>query len=377
MAVTKISIRIGSFNCWSLKSSVVDISKCCNLIDLLVLQGTWLRPEEVRIIIRLNVDFHGIGWSVMKNNIKLCGRPFGDLGIIWRKSLGNTKFKVVLAKDRFCVSKFKLNDVKFYIVNVYMPCGSNVIEKVVEYNEVVGDIKYALDCVCGKAVKVIILGDFNASVDNGKLQVWKDFCEDKYFVMVDTRMLSEGTYTYESGDSRRSWIDHILVSNNLVRSVKSCNVYYEHVCSDHFVINCAIEFDSCGVGIDATNIVESRLINSVLKVRWDRLSEADVKMYKQRVDYYLRKVAVSVCCVSILEGHAFNVCGCLKMVDDNHLKCVTFITLASKMLSFKPALIVFQVLCKKISKFLIRSLGGMIMRLTCIKLLGMLILRGI
>ena len=52
-----------------------------------------------------------------------------------------------------------------------------------------------------------------------------------------------------------------------------------------FGINCAIEFDSCGVGIDATNVVESCLINPVLKVRCDRLSEADVNMYKQRVDY--------------------------------------------------------------------------------------------
>ena len=107
--------------------------------------------------------------------------------------------------------------------------------------------------------------------------------------MVDTRMLPENTYTYESGDGRRSWIDHILVSNNLVKSVKSCNVYYKHVCSDHFVINCAIEFDTCRDGNDATTVVESRLINPVLKVRWKRLIEAGVNMYSQRVDYYLRK----------------------------------------------------------------------------------------
>ena len=104
----------------------------------------------------------------------------------------------------------------------------------------------------------------------------------------------------------------------------SCNVYYEHVCSDHFVINCAIEFDSCEVGIDVTNVVESRLINPVLKVRWDRLSKANGNVYWQRVDYYLRKVAIPVCCSSIMEGHTFNACGCLKLADANHLKCVTF-----------------------------------------------------
>ena len=87
MASTITSIRNGSFNCRSLKSSVLDVSKCCNLIEILVLQETWLRPEEVGIVNRLNVDFHGIGWSAMKNGIKLCGRPFGGLGIIWRKSL--------------------------------------------------------------------------------------------------------------------------------------------------------------------------------------------------------------------------------------------------------------------------------------------------
>ena len=82
MAPIKASIRIGSFNCRSLKSSVLDISKCCNLIDILVLQETWLRPEEVGIVNILNVDFHGISWSAMKNDIKLCGYPFGGLGII-------------------------------------------------------------------------------------------------------------------------------------------------------------------------------------------------------------------------------------------------------------------------------------------------------
>ena len=82
MAATKTSVRIGLFNCRSLKSSVLEISKCCNLIDILVLQEVWLRPEEVGIVNRLNVDFHDIGWSAMKNDIKLCGRPFGGLGII-------------------------------------------------------------------------------------------------------------------------------------------------------------------------------------------------------------------------------------------------------------------------------------------------------
>ena len=85
--------------------------------------------------------------------------------------MGNIKLKVEFAKDRFCVCEFQLNDVTFYIVNVYLPCTSNVIEKVLEYNEVVGDVKYALDCVCGNAAKVIILGDLIAYVDNGKLQV--------------------------------------------------------------------------------------------------------------------------------------------------------------------------------------------------------------
>ena len=82
MAATKTSVRIGSFNCRSLKSSVLEISKCCNLIDILVLQEAWLRPEEVGIVNRLNVDFHDIGWSAIKSDIKLCGRPFGGLSII-------------------------------------------------------------------------------------------------------------------------------------------------------------------------------------------------------------------------------------------------------------------------------------------------------
>ena len=35
-------------------------------------------------------------------------------------------------------------------------------------------------------------------------------------------------------------------------------------------------------------------------------------------------MAVPVFCASILEGHTFNVCGCLKLADANHLQCETF-----------------------------------------------------
>lgn len=92
-------LRVISFNCQSLKSYLSAVQTPCNSNDIIRLQETWLRPDEVGILNTIHSDFMASGLSSMEeamHNEHLVGRPYAGIKILWRKSIAP---KPVLVDD--------------------------------------------------------------------------------------------------------------------------------------------------------------------------------------------------------------------------------------------------------------------------------------
>ena len=83
------SLRVTSYNCGNLKSSIENVRQLCDTHDIIFLQETWLSNDELSILKCLRADFYADGVSAMDTTSGiLIGRPFGCIGILWRKSIG-------------------------------------------------------------------------------------------------------------------------------------------------------------------------------------------------------------------------------------------------------------------------------------------------
>ena len=60
----------------------------CKQFDIILLQETWLYPDELTLVSNLCEGFISFSLSSMSINEKLVkGRPHGGISIMWRKSI--------------------------------------------------------------------------------------------------------------------------------------------------------------------------------------------------------------------------------------------------------------------------------------------------
>ena len=76
LLTTSYSLRVTSYDCRNLKSSIDNVRQLCDTHDIIFLQETWLTN-----------DADGVSAMDTTSGI-LIGRPFGGIGILWRKSIG-------------------------------------------------------------------------------------------------------------------------------------------------------------------------------------------------------------------------------------------------------------------------------------------------
>ena len=94
-------LSTSSYNCKNIKSSIDNVMQLCDVNDIVFLQETWLTHDELYVMKSpsLHPDFFADGVSAMDTS---CGmikvRPFGGIGILWRKSIGS------------CIHTHKYND---------------------------------------------------------------------------------------------------------------------------------------------------------------------------------------------------------------------------------------------------------------------------
>lgn len=80
------NITLCTYNCRSVKSSVIELQELCAKSDLVCLQEHWLLPNEVSLLSHISADFLAVGSSAVDTSEDiLTGRPYGGTAILCRK----------------------------------------------------------------------------------------------------------------------------------------------------------------------------------------------------------------------------------------------------------------------------------------------------
>jgi hypothetical protein len=238
----------------------------------------------------------------------LRGRPHGGTAILWRKDLGGGK--VIETEDsRFMCFEFLSGSAAILFINSYMPCDS--ADNLDEFLYYLAKVNSVIDN--HPSLHSCIIGDFNANFSNGCKSLFgkelSKFCEHENFVIADRLLCVNNTFTFFSeAHNSVSWLDHVIVSNNLFDAVSNINVDNSFITSDHFPMS--ITFDVSYARVDCGHFNNG---TSISKVPWDRLSKDDLCNFKQKSDYNLQ---------SVILNHSLLLCDDVNCKDPAHSNAI-------------------------------------------------------
>ena len=313
---TSNTLKVVTFNCKNLKSSVDEIRSLCSKCDVLVLQETWLLDCDLSMLDKIDSNFYGQGISAVDVNTKILqGRPHGGIAILWRKKL-STKCNIVNFDHRIIGLKFECNGASYLIVNVYLPysCDKNFDEFLYYLNK----IKYIVDESCDDFI--YILGDYNSDVTktNGVIRhkfgsELDLFVKQEDYSIVDVKMIQDNNcYTYYSNQCQtNSWIDHILCPKQFENLIVKTEILFDYVSSDHHPLLVEIE---CRLNDTVTLSEMSDNTSTSKKIKWNELSSEEIDKYRTNTECNLKNVKLN---------HELLLCDNPKCNDPGHATAIT------------------------------------------------------
>ena len=233
-------MRITSFNCKNLKSSIHEVQQLCSVSDIVLLQETWLAKDELTTLNNVHSDFYGRGVSSMDtSSCILRGLPYGGLAVLWRKTI--SEVSITDMDDLMCI-EVKWKKTHFALINVYLPVDNtqnfdDFLQYIAKINDFVQNYKSPYIAICG---------DFNANIQSNsssrfgrKLQ---EYCHDENLVIADQLMCPDSSFTFLSEAHHSvSWLDHIVTTNNVLPLIKEISISYNYVSSDHYPIHAVLD----------------------------------------------------------------------------------------------------------------------------------------
>ncbi len=245
------NVKITSYNLHGFDIGLPFLKTLCSEFDFILVQEHWLLSSQLFKLGSVDNDFSFFAISAMDHKSQcgiLKGRPFGGVGILWRKKFGN--LVEVINKDtegRALTVKFNcnINEKCLLITCVYFPCSDTPAN----YKASVGPVHaYITDVLESFPNSLhLIAGDFNFQCCYGDLgyETFKACCiPDVQFDVID------------AGD-------------NL---------------SDHLPISCLLSCDMC---CDISKFSNNSSIH--YRERWDN---ADIVLYYHLTGCYLQQIHV-------------------------------------------------------------------------------------
>ena len=286
MAYNNDCLRLCSFNCRSIKSSITDVNYLCDVHDIVFLQEHWLLPHELNLLANLHDDFFGVGSSAVDTSSgMLVGRPFGGTAILYRKSL-NSVIKIVSTSSWGITALLLHSEVgPVLCCNIYMPTDYGTIDCLDEYTDMCSKISalYADN----DAAFLLVAGDFNCGINSRFYYMFSQFCHDNQLICSDYARLTDAV-TYCSDDGlRQSWIDHVVCSAPVDRLIYSLTVADNIVSSDHKPVSVVFS-DLIPRNKTCLQFTGHKLPARV--VNWAKADNIHISRYQQRLDEYLRCV---------------------------------------------------------------------------------------
>ena len=281
-------LKICSFNVHGVKNCNWQyLRKVVSEHHFALIQEHWLIPSEFHLFEDHLPNVNVICSSGIDETKLLRGRPHGGCAIIWHSDLNCSVVPVEIENERICAVRANIDGLDIFLASIYMPCDtlSDVHSNVV-FVDTLNDISSLVESLGINAV--ICGGDFNTDLRRSRslhTKSLRSFVESENFMLLaDVPSRYDVEYTYESkSNGARSIIDHFLVTLNLVEMIDNvtCKLDVDNA-SDHNVL-------SLGVNIAADTVHHNARTEE--RLRWSSASDADIGLYKRRLDEALDRVA--------------------------------------------------------------------------------------
>jgi len=205
-------LRICTFNCRSVKSSVPEVKQLCNSHDVVLLQEHWLLPYDLSSLNDIHSEFLSVGLSAVDTSKDiLVGRPYGGTAILHKKAFA-ASIKIVNTDDpRLCAIEMLTSDGPLLLISAYMPTYTGDNECVENYIDTCAKITALYND--SSSVNMILAGDFNCQTGSRFFSIMSKLIADNNLILSDVNRLN-GIQRYFSDDRMNSsWIDHFACTH--------------------------------------------------------------------------------------------------------------------------------------------------------------------
>ena len=305
-----------SFNCqYADNARLPYLRQLFHECDFLFIQEHGLHKSKLSWFHELGSDVGVHGVSAMDEGQVIHGRPHGGAAILWHSDMCHRVTPIPWESSRFCAVLLQVEEVKFLIVCVYMPCDDwRDNGNVIEYNNILNEINILANSV--DATYMCIGGDFNTDLGRNTPQtdVLNTYVSDNNLYFCANSNISSILYTYCSKiNNKTTLIDHFIVSENLKSKLLDISSDDSiHNSSDHLPIKCTID---CNI-LYSEQVDSSHHINRPV---WDSASDADLLTYKNNLDDNLIHIPLPT---NIINCNDFNCTDHFNDITDFHDKII-------------------------------------------------------
>jgi exonuclease III len=318
------NLRVCSFNCRSVKSSINEIQSLCDSNDIVCLQEHWLLPNELNVLSNIHIEFLAAGTSAVDISKELLvGRPYGGTAILYRNTI--SEYITVLDTKDSRLTGIMVQSLlgPILLLNVYMPTNNGDQECLENYIDTCSRIS-AIFTECD-ANNLIVIGDFNCEPNSRFYTHFERLSLDNKLRLTDISRLNGDVFTYCSDSGlNRTWTDHILCNSAVDSLVSSVCIQYEMISSDHKPL--VICFDNI-LRDTKPNIGMERFDTSQSSPDWNNASETQLYNYKLHLNDALRNVDIPA--VLFLENACSDIVnGAIDSYYNDVIQCIRNATVA-------------------------------------------------
>ena len=319
-------IRVCSYNCRGVKSSVQEIRELCQFSDFIFIQEHWLLPFELGILNDIHSNFLSTGKSAVDISTHiLVGRPYGGTAILFNRTLSGFVTVVDTFDARITAVKFNSNVGPILLVCVYLPCDNGDQECLEAYIDTCCKIHSIYEDA--DVVHAIIAGDFNCHSGTRFYNAFSQCVESSKLELTDIKRLAN-VCTFLSDDGcRSSWIDHFLCSSVVDGLVQSIDILPQFISSDHKPM--LVTFEGITVQVSSTvPVIDSK--STRLVPNWSRADDVSLLQYEQVLSAALSSVNIPA---SLLREDTIDPTDTtsILMIDEYYNKIVTCIKNVSEL----------------------------------------------
>lgn len=289
-------INLCSLNMHGFSNSVGYLSRLASMQDIIFVQEHWLLHSDLWKFSEIDDNFCFYGKSAMDERFSsgvLNGRPFGGVGVLFRKNLNNIiSYCGAHSSGRVIAIKILTSDISLLVFGVYLPCIGTP-----DRLEVIADALGFIESTIEEHdnCRPVVMGDFNCLFINGmpSIDAINSLCMDLNLTACDDLDCNNVGYSfYNDTAGLRTLIDHVVFPSELLHLVLKYAVLEDgDNLSDHLAISLCINCNFCPI-IHSNN----RSSLSLGALRWDK---GDLKEYYRITFELLSKIKIDkLCCCS-------------------------------------------------------------------------------